>query len=180
MAGNLFLQWLLEHRWLAALAVILVALIALFAFDLTRRKNISWRLIARHYGKSSSDASRAKNHAAGQGKVGGHSYWGLRCFGSAGGLAVVRVLAVVNRPLFIPWSAISTVETFPSPLTGRPGFETDVQARIKLRNRPSLVIEVPWLGEFREFLPNSVKIRSTKLPGQAPAPRPSKRRRQGR
>ena len=171
------LQWLFEHRWLAALAIAIVALIGLFAFDLSRRKNISWRSMARHYGKPSGDAFHRKNHAAGQGKVGGYSYWGLRCFSSAGGLAVVRVLAVVNRPLFIPWSAISTVETFPSPLTGKPGFETDLQARITLRDRPSLAVEVPWLSEFREFLPNSVRIRTTKLPGQAPAPRPSKRRR---
>lgn len=180
IAERAWLQWLLERRWLAALGAAVVALIVLFAFDLTRRKNIAWRLIKRQYGQRSGDALHDKNHAAGQGRIGAHSYWGLRCFGSPSGLAIVRVLSGVNRPLFISWSAISMVETFPSPLTGRRGFETDMGARITLRERPSLTVEVPWLAEFRGFLPNSVKLRSTKLPGHGLAQKPSKRRRHGR
>ena len=55
------------------------------------------------------------------------------------------------------------VDSFPNLLTGRKDFETDMQAQILLRNQSDVTIEVPWLTEYRQLLPKSVKFRAIKL-----------------
>ena len=58
---------------------------------------------------------------------------------------------------------ITKIDAFPNLLTGRRGFETDMQAQIFLRDQPDLAIEIPWLKEYRQLLPKSVRFRSIKL-----------------
>jgi hypothetical protein len=172
--------WLPAGGWPLTFAVLLLVLLALFALDFARRKNIAWRLIRRHLGLPPDAQLDRKNYGAGRGRIGGHMYSGLRCFGSPGGLGVVRMLSAVNRPLYLPWSDISTIDAYPNLLTGKPGFETDMQARITLRRQASLTVEVPWLAEFRQLTPDSVKFRSTRLPGEAPPKKRWQRQRRGR
>jgi hypothetical protein len=165
--GRVFLQ-----RWPVVLGGTLIAVLALSLFDLTRQKNVVWRAIRRRYGARPAGARPGKNYGAGRGRVGRYSYLGLRCFGYPDGLAVVRLLSIVNRPLFVPWSAVSAVEAYPNVLTGKVGFENDMEAKIVLRDEPTLMVEVPWLGEYRQLLPKAVRFRSTKRPEKAG---PSKR-----
>jgi hypothetical protein len=167
---------LFAQRWFLPIAGGAIALLALALLDMTRQKNVSWRSIRHRYGAPPEAAKPGKKYGAGRGRICGHSYWGLRCFGGPSGLVVARLLSIINRPLFIPWSAIATVEAYPNALTGKAGFENDMEAKIGLRDRPTLDVEVPWLGEYRQLLPKAVKFRATKRPEKAG---PMKRERQG-
>ena len=90
------------------------------------------------------------NFGTGRGLVGDNAYLGLRCFGAPSGLEVSRILSFMNPPIFIPWTAMDKIDTFPSLLTGRKEFETDMQAQITLRGQPNLKLELPWLAEYRQ------------------------------
>jgi predicted O-linked N-acetylglucosamine transferase (SPINDLY family) len=149
---------MLDAGW-RALVMGLIAIVALTLVDLMRPKNLMWRAFRRHFGPA--DARAGGNHGAGTGRLGACSYRGLGCFGSSAGLTAVRILSRLHRPLFIPWSAMTAIEAYPSSMTGRPGFETDMQAAIRLRDQSSH-IELPWLAEFRELVPKSVAFHSTK------------------
>ncbi len=141
-------------------AVVTVLVVA-WLLDVMRRKNVVWRFLRRRCGPRPDATPARGKHAAGRGRLGVCSYWGLRCFGTAGGLLVVRLLPL-NRPLFLPWSAIAAVEASPGALTGRTGFETDMDARIELRDEPGFTVELPWLEEFRALLPKRMRYRKTK------------------
>ena len=158
-----WLQWLLAHGWVIAVAIIIVAMSALFVFDMTRAKNIAWRSLGEKFGVAFKEQPDRDNVCAGRGQVGDHWYLGIRCFASPEGIEINRIVRFINPPLSIPWSAIAKIDTFPNLLTGRKGFETDMQAQIILRDQSSLTIEVPWLMDFRKFLPKSVKYRAIKL-----------------
>jgi len=161
-----WLTWILARGWLATLAIIVIALAALFVFDLTRPKNAAWRTLRERFGTDFGESFDRRNFGTGRGQVGDHAYFGLRCFGSPGGLEISRILSFVNPPLYVPWTAMTKIDTFPNLLTGRKEFETDMQARIALRKAPDLdieSIEVPWLAEYRQLLPKSVKYRAIKL-----------------
>jgi len=163
IAGLGWLPWLLAHGVLLSLAVIILALIGWFLFALTQQKNIAWRSLRQQFGTAFEETLDRQNFATGRGQVGDYAYFGLRCFGSPGGIEIGRIMSFVNPPLYIPWSAMTKIDTFPSLLTGRKDFETDMQAQLKLRDQPELSIEVPWLTEYRQLLPKSVKYRSIKL-----------------
>ena len=163
---NALWQGLASRGWLAALLVLALALVLLVAFDVTRRKNVSWRLLRARFGQPLAEAPDRRNHGAGRGQLAGHTYWGVRSMGSPGGIEVARVLAPVNRPLYIPWSEVSAIEAYPNVLTGKRGFETDMGARITVRGSEPLTVEVPWLAEFRKLMPKSVRFRLVKLPAQ--------------
>jgi len=154
------LAWL---SWLVVLVVIIIALAGVPLFNMTRPKNIAWRSLRIQFGEEFGETLDRKNFGTGRGQVGDHSYFGLRCFGSPSGLEVSRIVSFVNPPLYIPWSAITKIDTFPNLLTGRKEFETDMQAQIVLNDQPDLTIEVPWLTEYRQLLPKSVKYRAIKL-----------------
>ncbi len=158
-----WLSWVLSRGWLVALSVLIVALIAFFMFDLTRPKNVSWRRLRDHFGEAFGETLDKKNFGTGRGQVGEYAYFGLRCFGSPTGLEINRILSFLNQPLYIPWSTVSKIDTFPNLLTGRKDFETNMQAQIVLRDWPDTTIEVPWLTEYRQLLPKSVKYRAIKL-----------------
>lgn len=149
--------------WALTMCIVVVALAAAFAWDLARPKNLAWRSLAQQFGAAFREQPDRKNLAAGRGQVGGNWYFGVRCFASPEGIEVNRIVSFVNPPLSVPWSAIAKIDTFPSLLTGRKGFETDLQAQVGLRDDPSLTVEVPWLTDFRKFLPKSVKYRTIKL-----------------
>jgi len=138
-------------------------LVAACLYDLTRSKNVAWRALHRQFGTAFDTALDRKNFGTGRGQIGDHSYFGLRCFGSPTGLEISRILSFANPPLHIPWSAIAKIDTFPSLLTGRKEFETNMQAQIVLQDRPELTIEAPWLSEYRQLLPKTVKYRAIKL-----------------
>ena len=140
----------------AGLAVVVLVVASLL--DAMRPKNVAWRRLRGRCGPRPDDAAARGKHAAGRGRFGHHSYWGLRCFGGPGGLLILRLLPF-NRPLFLPWSAISAIEVSPGALTGKAGFETDMDARIEVRGDPSLTVEVPWLEEFRPLLPKAIRLR---------------------
>lgn len=159
-------QAVASRAWLAALLGLLVVAVALVALDITRRKNVSWRHLRARFGQPFEPAPDPKNHGAGQGRLGPHTYWGVRSMGSKGGLIVARMVGPLYGPLHIPWSAVSAVEAYPNVLTGRRGFETDMGAKLTLRGAQSVTLEVPWLAEFRQFMPNSVRFRLVKLPAQ--------------
>jgi len=158
-----WLTWLLARPWLVMLAVIIIALPALLLFDRMRPKNIAWRSLREQFGEEFAEGFDRAHFGTGRGRVGDYAYFGPRCFGSPGGLVLSRIMSFVNPPLYIPWSAMSKVDTFPNLLTGRKDFETDMQAQIVLRDQPELTIETPWLTEFRQLLPKSVKYRAIKL-----------------
>ncbi len=149
--------------WLLAPAAILFILAALSLFDMTRAKNKAWRSLSQSYAEPFGEITNRKNFATGSGQVGDYSYFGLRCFGTQDGIEISRIISAVNPPLYIPWSAITKIDTFPNLLTGRKDFETDMQSQIILSDQPELSIEVPWLAEYRQLLPKSVKYRSIKL-----------------
>lgn len=149
--------------WLLIPTAILFILVALSLFDLTRAKNTAWRSLSQSYGEPFGEITNRKNFATGSGQVGDHSYFGLRCFGTQNGIEISRIISVVNPALYIPWSAITKIDTFPNLLTGRKDFETDMQSQIVLSDQPELSIEVPWLAEYRQLLPKAVKYRSIKL-----------------
>ena len=83
-----------------------------------------------------------RNFGTGQGTVGHNTYFGLRCFGAPSGLEVGRILSFMNPTLYIPWSAIAKIDTFPSLLTGRKEFETDMQALMSPEFQRMLLREV--------------------------------------
>ncbi len=153
--------------WLLAFAASLLACVVLAALDVTRRKNIAWRALRARFAEPVDPAPDRKNYGAGKVRLAGYAYWGARSFGSTGGLVVMRVLSVIHRPLHVPWSAIAHVEAYPNVLTGNPGFETDMGARVTIRGERSVTLEVPWLAEFRNFMPKTVKFRLVKLPEQS-------------
>ncbi len=158
-----WLPWLLARGWLVTIAVIIIALASLFLLSITRPKNVAWRSLRGLFGEEFGETLDRKNFGTGRGQVGDHSYFGLCCFGSPSGLEISRIVSAVNQPLFIPWSAMVKIDTFPNLLTGRKDFETDRQAQIVLRDQPDMTIEVPWLTEYRQLLPKSVRYRAIKL-----------------
>lgn len=158
-----WLSWALSRGWLVTLSVLIIALVAFFLFDMTRPKNVGWRRLRDHFGEPFGETLDRKNFGTGRGQVGEYGYFGLRCFGAPTGLEVNRILSFMNQPLYIPWSAVAKIDTFPSLLTGRKDFETNMQAQIVLRDWPDTTIEVPWLTEYRQLLPKSVKYRAIKL-----------------
>jgi hypothetical protein len=149
--------------WLATLAAVAVAIIAALLFDTARPKNAAWQKLREQFGEAFGATFDRKNFGAGRGQFGDFRYIGLRCFGSPDGLEIGRIMSFLNPSLYVPWSAIAKIDAFPNLLTGRQGFETDMQAQIVLRDQPDMVIEIPWLTEFRQLLPKSVKFRSIKL-----------------
>ena len=163
MANPGWLTWLLARTWLATLAVAIFVLVAGLLFDISRPKNVAWRSLREHFGKDFGEILDRKNFATGRGEISDYTYLGLRCFGSPSGLEISRIMAFMNPPLYLPWSAIAKIDTFPNLLTGRKEFETDMQARINLRDQSEIMIEAPWLTEYRQFLPKSVKFRAIKL-----------------
>lgn len=163
VAKHNWLSWALSRSWLVTVAILIVALLTFFLFDMTRPKNVGWRRLRERFDEAFSETLDRKNFGTGRGQVGEYAYFGLRCFGSPSGLEINRIVAVLNRPLFIPWSAVAKIDTFPNLLTGRKEFETNMQAQIVLREWPDLTIEVPWLTEYRQLLPKSVKYRAIKL-----------------
>ncbi len=164
LAGGLW-QGLPGRGWLLALAVLLIGCITLGALDVTRRKNVAWRALRARFAGPLDPAPDRSNYGAGKARFSGHAYWGTRSFGSAAGLAVARVLSPLNRPLLIPWSAIAAVDAYPNVLTGNPGFETDMGATLTIRGEHPVTLEVPWLAEFRNLMPKSVRFRLVKTPG---------------
>jgi len=120
-------------------------------------------LLREQFGEEFGETLDRKNFGTGRGQLGDHTYFGLRCFGSPDGLEVSRIISLVNPPLYLSWSAMAKIDTFPNLLTGRKDFETDMQARIALRDQSEVTIEVPWLTEYRQLLPKSVKYRAIKL-----------------
>jgi len=163
VANLAWISWLLAHRWLAALAVVIGGLAFVFAFDRTRAKNVAWRALGQQFGEAFGENFERKTFGTGRAQVGDHDYFGVRCFGSPQGLEISRIVSVVNSPVFIPWAAVAKIDTYPNLLTGRKGFETDMQAQMTLRDQPDLTVEVPWLTEYRQLLPKSVRYRSIKL-----------------
>jgi hypothetical protein len=159
MIGCAFAGWL----WLAALAAVAAAFIGALLFDTTRPKNAAWQKLREQFGESHGTPLDRKTGAAGRGQLGDYHYFGVRCFGSPDELEIGRIMSFLNPPLYIPWTAITKIDTFPNLLTGRRGFETDMQAQIILRDQPDLAIEIPWLEEYRQLLPKSVRFRSIKL-----------------
>jgi hypothetical protein len=159
MIGCGFAGWL----WLAALAAVAAAFIGALLFDTTRPKNAAWQKLREQFGESHGTPLDRKTGAAGRGQLGDYYYFGVRCFGSPDELEIGRIMSFLNPPLYIPWTAITKIDTFPNLLTGRRGFETDLQAQIILRDQPDLAIEIPWLEEYRQLLPKSVRFRSIKL-----------------
>jgi len=158
-----WLPWLLAHGWLLALVIVILALMVLFLFDMTRAKNVAWRSLSQQFGTGFGATLERRNFATGRGQVGDHSYFGLRCFGSPDGIEIGRLVSFVHPPLYIPWSAMTKIDTFPNLLTGRKDFETDMQAQIVLRGQSEFTVEIPWLTEYRQLLPKSVKYRAIKL-----------------
>lgn len=163
VAGLGWLPWLAQRSWLLILVLVLLVLPLLIVFDMTRAKNVAWRSLRERFGSGFDESLDRKNFGTGGAKLGDFGYLGVRCFGSPGGLEIGRILSIVNAPLQIPWSAMAKIDTYPNLLTGRRGFETDMQARITLRDAADFEIEVPWLTEYRQLLPKSVKYRSIKL-----------------
>jgi hypothetical protein len=159
MIGCGFAGWL----WLAALAAVAAAFIGALLFDTTRPKNAAWQKLREQFGESHGTPLDRKTGAAGRGQLGDYHYFGVRCFGSPDELEIGRIMSLLNPPLYIPWTAITKIDAFPNLLTGRRGFETDMQAQIILRDQPDLAIEIPWLEEYRQLLPKSVRFRSIKL-----------------
>lgn len=151
------------NGWLIALAVVVIVPVAFFLFDRMRAKNVAWRAVRAQFGEGFDKSLERRNFGTGRGQVGDHHYFGLRCFGTPDGLEIGRIMSFVNGPIFIPWIKINKIDSFPNLLTGRQEFETDMQAQIVLREQPDLTIEVPWLAEYRQLLPKSVKYRSIKL-----------------
>ncbi len=158
-----WVAWLLAHGWLATLAIVVIATLALLLFDMTRPKNVAWRSLREQFGEEFAEGFDRTHFGTGRGRVGDYAYFGPRCFGSPGGLVISRIMSFANPPLYIPWSAMAKVDTFPNLLTGRKDFETDMQAQIVLRDQPDLTIETPWLTEYRQLLPKAVKYRAIKL-----------------
>lgn len=163
LSGAGWFSRLLANGWLLTLVLILLAAAGLFLHSISSAKNIAWRQLARQFGQPFGENIDRKNFSTGRGLVDNHAYLGLRCFGAPSGLEVGRIVSFVNPPLYIPWSAINKIDTFPSLLTGRKEFETDMQAQITLREQPELKVELPWLSEYRQLLPKSVKYRAIKL-----------------
>jgi hypothetical protein len=159
-------QALALRGWVVVLLALPVAVVALAALDCLRRKNVSWRLLRSRFGQPLEEPPDRSNHGAGQGRFGEHTYWGVRSMGSKDGLVLTRVLGALNRPLHIPWAQIAAVEAYPNVLTGKRGFETDMGAKLTLRGAKAVAIEVPWLAEFRNLMPKSVRFRLVKLPAQ--------------
>jgi len=124
---------------------------------------VAWRSLGARFGQPFGAALERKNFATGRAQVSDYAYFGVRCFGSPGGLEIGRIASRLNRPVYIPWSAMAKIDTFPNLLTGRKGFETDMQAQISLRDWPDLTFQVPWLTEYRQLLPKSVRYRAIKL-----------------
>jgi hypothetical protein len=149
--------------WLAALTAVAVAFIGALLFDVARPKNAAWQKLRGQFGESHGTPLERKTVAAGRGQLGDYHYFGVRCFGSPEELEIGRIMSFLNPPLYIPWSAITKIDAFPNLLTGRRDFETDMQAQIILRDQPDLEIEIPWLKEYRQLLPKSVRFRSIKL-----------------
>ena len=158
-----WLPWLLARGWLVTIAIFVITLMSLFLISMTRPKNVAWRSLHELFGEEFGETLDRKNFGTGRGQVGDHAYFGLRCFGSPSGLEISRIVSAINQPLHIPWSAMAKIDTFPNLLTGRKDFETDMQAQIVLRDQPDMTIEVPWLTEYRQLLPKSVKYRAIKL-----------------
>ncbi|MAF84099.1 MAG: hypothetical protein QGH93_03190 [Gammaproteobacteria bacterium] len=163
MTDQGWLTWLLARGWLVTFIIVIIVLTGTFIFALTLPKNIAWRSLQGPFGMEFGEILDRKNFGTGRGQVGDHAYFGLRCFGSPSGLEVSRIVSFVNPPLYIPWSAMAKIDTFPNLLTGRKDFETDMQAQIVLRDQSELTIELPWLTEYRQLLPKSVKYRAIKL-----------------
>ncbi len=163
ITGLAWLPWLLARSWLVTLVIIVIVFVGALLFSLARPKNIAWRLLCEQFGQEFGETLDRKNFGTGRGQVGDYAYFGIRCFGTPSGLEVSRIVSAVNPPLYIPWSAVAKIDTFPNLLTGRKDFETDMQAQIALRDLPDLTIEVPWLTEYRQLLPKSVKYRAIKL-----------------
>lgn len=163
VSGAGWMTALLERGWLVALLVIAVAGVAGVLLDLARSKNVAWRWLRQRFGAAFDERVERRNFGTGRAQIGDHGYFGVRCYGSPTGLEVGRIASLVNRPLCLPWSAMAKIDTFPNLLTGRKGFETDMQARITLREQPDLAVELPWLAEYRQLLPKSVKFRAIKL-----------------
>ena len=159
MIGCAFAGWF----WLAGLSAAAAALSGALLIDVARPKNAAWQKLRHQFGESHGTPLDRKTGAAGRGQLGDYHYFGVRCFGSPDELEIGRIMSFLNPPLYIPWSAITKIDAFPNLLTGRRGFETDMQAQIFLRDQPNLAIEIPWLKEYRQLLPKSVRFRSIKL-----------------
>ncbi len=163
VTGQAWWQAIAERGWLLALGAIVLIAVALFVFDYTRQKNIAWRQLRGELGQELADVSDRSNFATGRGKIGPFWYYGFRCYASPTGLEIVRMMSFVNKPVSVPWSGVVKVDTYPNLLTGRQGFESDMEAQITLKGESSMVLEVPWLQEYRQLLPKSVRYRAIKL-----------------
>lgn len=157
------LGWLTSNSWLLLFLLLLIVAFCWFLYSVSRPKNIVWRAAAAQFGEPFGEKLDRRNFGTGRGLIGAHAFYGLRCFGLPSGLEVGRIVSFINPPLYIPWSKISKIDTYPNLLTGRKEFETDMQAQITLRDEPELHLELPWLVEYRQLLPKSVKYRAIKL-----------------
>ena len=80
--------------------------------------------------------------------------------------AVILILFVIYAPSCVDEQANALREEAILTATKddiRKEFETDMQAQITLSDRPELKVELPWLSEYRQLLPKSVKYRAIKL-----------------
>lgn len=158
-----WLSWLFQRSWVVALVILVIAIGIGYLTDRIRPKNTAWTRLRAQFAAEFATVADRTTFGTGRGQVGAHSYFGLRSFATTEGLEICRILSMLNPPLHIPWTAMAKIDAYPNLLSGRKGFESDMQARVFLRDQADLVIEVPWLKEYRQLLPKSVKYRSIQL-----------------
>jgi hypothetical protein len=146
----------LEQTWLITLVALIVLAVFVLAYLYTRRKNVAWRVFQKNFGEKFTDMQYKKDPATGPGKLGEFTYMGVSSYGSPTGLEVRGLLC---PSISIPWGAISKIDAVPNVLSGRKGFESDMEARVTLRDHPERGFQFPWLKEFHAMLPRTVKYR---------------------
>jgi len=151
---------LLEQTWLVLLSIFIILVGIGFVYFYTRKAHVVWRHFQKNFSQSFDDMQTKSVLGTGAGTIGTSRYLGLSTFCSPKG---IEIRGIMLPPISIPWSAISHIDAKPGVLTGKKGFESDMEGIMKLRDHPSVPLQFPWLKEFRELAPKTVKYREFKI-----------------
>ena len=158
--ANMSDSGLLDQAWLVILTAfaILAGIGILYLY--TRKKNVVWRNFQKRFAQKIDDMQTKGALGTGAGMIGEYRYVGLSTFCSPTG---IEVRGIMLPAISIPWSEISGLDARPGVLTGKKGFESDMEALLQLREHPEIQLQFPWLKEYFELIPKTVKYREFKI-----------------
>ena len=147
-----------------------IIFLIIFTFYISRHisRKSGWRLLTKEYGEKNSPIILPKRLIPIYGNIGGVNYPINMLFLEKGLLLKVHLLIrYSHKNLMLPWSVISKI-IVRSALNKERNLSfwqkinlsssDDKFAEIKLKEFPNIFIELPWSEEFKNSVPQNVKV----------------------